>query len=54
MEKQSRTSLDCFRAQMKGFREGDEAKRKYREKESQRQWRILKEAGGSDARFKET
>jgi hypothetical protein len=46
--------LDRFRAQIKEFREDDETRWKYAEKEWQRQWRILKEAGGSDEQFKET
>ena len=54
MQNQWITSLDRFRAQMKAFREGEEAQWKYREKEWQRQRRILKEAGGSDEQFKET
>ena len=54
MQNQLITSLDRFRAQMKAFREDEETQWKYREKEWQRQRRILKDAGGSDEQFKET
>jgi hypothetical protein len=53
MENQFRTSMECFQARIKEFREDDETRWKYTEKELQRQWRILKEAGGSDEQFKE-
>lgn len=54
MQNQIGTNLDRFRTLIKEFREDDEMRWKYTEKELHRQWRILKEAGGSDEQFKET
>jgi len=53
MQNQTRPNLDYFLAQLKGFREDDQAQWKYQEQELQRQQRILKEAGSSDEQFKE-
>jgi len=54
MQNQSRASLERLCSHIKEFREDDEARWKYEEKEMQRQLRIRKEAGGSDEQFKET
>ena len=48
MQNQTRSDLNYFLAQLKEFREDDQARWKYQEQEMQRQLRILKEAGGSD------
>lgn len=53
MQNQMRPNLDYFLAQLKGFREDDQAQWKYQEQELQRQQRIVKEAGSSDEQFKE-
>ena len=53
MQNQMRPTLDYFLAQLKGFREDDQAQWKYQEQELQRQQRIVKEAGSSDEQFKE-
>jgi hypothetical protein len=45
--------MDRFKAQLKAFREDDDARWKYEENEVQRQLRILKETGYNDASFKE-
>jgi hypothetical protein len=47
------SALDRFKAQLRGFREDDEARWKYEEKEVQRQSRILKETGATDEHFRE-
>ncbi len=52
MPYQARPNLNYFLAQLKEFREDDQAQWKYAEKEMQRQARILKEVGGSDEQFK--
>jgi hypothetical protein len=44
---------EYFRAQLKEFREDDEARWTYEAEEVQRQTRILKETGRTDAEFKE-
>jgi len=44
---------DQFRSQLKEFRQDDEARWKYEAEEVQRQSRILKETGRTDAQFKE-
>jgi len=53
MQNQSRPDLNYFLAQLKEFREDDQAQWKYQDQEMQRQLRILKEAGDSDEQFKE-
>jgi len=53
MQDQLKGRSDRFAAQLKEFREDDEARWKYEEKEIQRQLRIQQEAGGSDEQFKE-
>src|SRR5215216_4485231 len=45
--------LEYFRAQLKEFREDDEARWKYEAEEVQRQTGILKATGRTDATFKE-
>ena len=45
--------LDDYKAQLKEFRQDDEAQWKYEDEELQRQSRILKDSGYSDAEFKE-
>jgi hypothetical protein len=45
--------LDDFNAQLKEFRQDDEARWKYEADELQRQSKILKDSGYSDAEFKE-
>jgi len=45
--------LDDFKAQLREFRQDDEAQWKYEDEELQRQSRILKDSGYSDAEFKE-
>ncbi len=45
--------MNYFLAQLKEFREDDQALWKYQEQETQRQQRIVKEAGSSDEQFKE-
>ena len=53
MQNQIRPDLNYFLAQLKEFREDDQALWKYQEQETQRQQRIVKEAGSSDEQFKE-
>lgn len=53
MQNHIRPDLNYFLAQLKEFREDDQALWKYQEQETQRQQRIVKEAGSSDEQFKE-
>lgn len=53
MQNHIRSDLNYFLAQLKEFREDDQALWKYQEQETQRQQRIVKEAGSSDEQFKE-
>lgn len=53
MQNQIRPDLNYFLAQLKEFREDEQALWKYQEQETQRQQRIVKEAGSSDEQFKE-